>query len=587
MIFNKQYSNKLTIIVCFTLSTFLSAQSFAAEFAEVTEVTEDKNYKENKKDNCKLYEPKIFKQSKIKNASDKRIGKVKVCVLNVFDPSEPKENKAIFRLANFLHITTNHKYINEQLLFEPGDSFNGREIQESERILRNNDYIQSADISTTPNPNNPDEIDILVKTSDSWTTQPTFSFGSGGGKTTSSIGLREDNLFGEGIRFSIKHRRDIDRDSTQFKYSDKTFISSNKSIYLEYENSTDGFVKAINIEKPYSSLNTNTNYGFNYRKEIRQNGFFILEREDYYYDNVQEKFDVFFGKSKGFLEEKTIRHTFGLQSNYDFIDNIVDNSPNKITAQKDISDYPVQAVDTENYAPYYEIKYIQDKFKKVYNVRSINKGEDRNYGYEISLRTGFSDTSLYSDEKKLFQEFSLTKAFNIGKHAEMAIENKVALEKVSGEDLHARTQLNFEYLKTQIRQYKFYSSIDIDYSANEVNGDQVYLDNITGLRGYPIRYLTGKRSIKFSAEERIYFKRNLWEVIDVGAALFYDIGFITGEAELDQFNIPYYRSFGIGLRLGSKRASSLGIFHLDLAKPLDLPNDDNSFKFAIELKDKF
>ena len=40
---------------------------------------------------------------------------------NVFDPSKPGENNALYRLANRWHIVTRDSVIRNQLLFRPGD----------------------------------------------------------------------------------------------------------------------------------------------------------------------------------------------------------------------------------------------------------------------------------------------------------------------------------------------------------------------------------------------------------------------------------------------------------------------------------
>lgn len=60
------------------------------------------------------------------------IGKIIYDKENVFDPTRSGENKSLFRLANRLHIITRDSVIRHQLLFETGDVFSARLLQESE-----------------------------------------------------------------------------------------------------------------------------------------------------------------------------------------------------------------------------------------------------------------------------------------------------------------------------------------------------------------------------------------------------------------------------------------------------------------------
>ncbi len=59
-----------------------------------------------------------------------------VTVDNVFDPSNPDEDKALYRWANSVHVLTRDKAVQDILLFAPGDPFIARLLDESARALR-------------------------------------------------------------------------------------------------------------------------------------------------------------------------------------------------------------------------------------------------------------------------------------------------------------------------------------------------------------------------------------------------------------------------------------------------------------------
>ena len=72
------------------------------------------------------------------------IGQIRVTVGDVFDPSIPAEDKWLYRTANRLHINTRQPIIRNQLLFKTGEPYVHRIVQETERILRGNDFLYDA-----------------------------------------------------------------------------------------------------------------------------------------------------------------------------------------------------------------------------------------------------------------------------------------------------------------------------------------------------------------------------------------------------------------------------------------------------------
>src|SRR5262245_52808047 len=95
------------------------------------------------------------------------VGDVILHVEDVFDPSNPKEDHLLFRLANRLHRNTRDEVIERQLLFKPGDRYSRHALDESERILRQNRYLYDVDIR--PVRYGDGRVDLEVVTRDVWT----------------------------------------------------------------------------------------------------------------------------------------------------------------------------------------------------------------------------------------------------------------------------------------------------------------------------------------------------------------------------------------------------------------------------------
>jgi outer membrane protein assembly factor BamA len=138
---------------------------------------------------------------------------------SIFDLDEPQENKALYRLANRAHITTRTNVIYQQLLFREGEKLSSSALQESERILRGNRYIQDASIETVQQEDG--TVDVNVRTSDVWTLIPKVSFSRSGGENKSNIGIREMNLLGTGMEVEAFYRSNVDRDSTIVRFADR------------------------------------------------------------------------------------------------------------------------------------------------------------------------------------------------------------------------------------------------------------------------------------------------------------------------------------------------------------------------------
>ena len=179
----------------------------------------------------------------------------------MFGPDERLDNipllpdlTFIFRLANLLHIDTKEEVIRRELLVKEGDPADPFLLEESERNLRALPYIRQVKVGTVPV--SPDEVDVIVVTQDTWTTQPRASFGFGGGTHRTSFGLVETNLLGYGKRVRLIYRTGLDRTTSLFEYDDPRVLGSRWSASGDYQDTSDGRVAEGVLEYPFFSLET-------------------------------------------------------------------------------------------------------------------------------------------------------------------------------------------------------------------------------------------------------------------------------------------------------------------------------------------
>ena len=137
------------------------------------------------------------------------VGEIRINNQDIFDLDDPKENNALFRLANKLHIRTRPGVLRRMLLFKSGEPLSVRLIEETERLLRSNGYLY--DVSIRPVAYHDGVVDIDVTTRDTWSLYPGLSFGRAGGANSGSIGLEENNLLGTGVSLGVSRSSDVDR----------------------------------------------------------------------------------------------------------------------------------------------------------------------------------------------------------------------------------------------------------------------------------------------------------------------------------------------------------------------------------------
>jgi outer membrane protein assembly factor BamA len=200
-------------------------------------------------------------------AAGATIGRIIIDKQNVFDPSKPGENKSIYRLANRWHIITRDAVIEQQLLFRTGDRFSQRMLEESERLLRANNYLFDAKI--LPIRYADGIVDIRVWTRDLWTLMPGFSVSRSGGENRTRVELSERNLLGRGVKLRVSYVKNVDRDSTSFEYSDRNLGKSWTSVFFKYSDSSDGGTTQFNLTRPFYALDSRWSTGVTFFDDER------------------------------------------------------------------------------------------------------------------------------------------------------------------------------------------------------------------------------------------------------------------------------------------------------------------------------
>ena len=170
---------------------------------------------------------------------------INVTVDNVFDPSNPKEDKALYRWANKVHVRTHDSVIESALLFRVGDRYEARVLDESARALRGRGYLADVEIGPESYDAVANTVAVDVRVRDSWTLAPELKLSHRGGQSEWAIGLDDRNLFGTGKQVQIIEKSLFDRDETLLSYGDSNLPGSRVRLNARYADASDGYRHAL------------------------------------------------------------------------------------------------------------------------------------------------------------------------------------------------------------------------------------------------------------------------------------------------------------------------------------------------------
>jgi outer membrane protein assembly factor BamA len=507
-------------------------------------------------------------------AAGATIGEIQVVPQDIFDLSDPKENNVMFRFANALHIVTRPGVLRRLVLFRSGEPLSLHAIEETERLMRANQ--QFYDVCIRPIAWNDGVADIEIRTRDTWSLDPGLSFSRTGGANSTGIGFTEENLLGTGTTIGFTRKSDVDRTGTEFTFGNQHLFGGWTALNYTFSDLDDGESQSLGIARPFYSLDTrwaaSAAASTDDRIDSVYSGGVIVGQ----YRHRQDSAQVSGGWSRGLVEGWTRRYSLGLT----YRDDRYELDP----ARTPPSQLPA---DQTLVAPFLRYEVIEDHFEKFSNRDLIGRPEYFLTGFSSSAQlgyafAGFGSTSeqwLYSGQVSNGYEFS-------GDHVLLLA---AAFSGQSGSEDSETQSLggSASYYGSQGKHTLFYASIALDtvFSADLTNLLLIGGDN--GLRGYPLRYQTGKHRALLTVEERLYTDWYPFRLFRIGAAAFLDVGRAWGGDEINRADPGWLANAGFGLRIISARSSSGSVWHIDLAFPISPAPGVDPVQFLVKTRRSF
>jgi len=497
---------------------------------------------------------------------------------NIFD--EEAENAiALHHWANSLHIVTKPFVIEERLVFQQGDEVSIGDLAEAEAILRREIYIANAQVEATNLCDATKPNTVTVTTQDNWSLVPTFSFGRSGGENSSLIGVRDSNLLGLGVYTQFRYTSDEQRSGYQLGFASAFHWVRHANVRLNLADNDDGERFQFVFNKPFYHVGTDTmQYAevLNFRRveDIFQNG------------ETRNSLDI---------DQTFFRGAFGWNVSAS------QNHARRIIVGVDLSDttFSFDAMspsfnplflpeDREYQFPWVAYEFLDRNIKVKQDVRLIKQPEDINFGWFYRLQFGLetNDTREGSDfgyhlSASAERAFELSDWLFLFETDFRAILNTTAKDVVQ---MSSRIDAFYRYSNV----IGYYARFSGDFSSGQFLDIPIAIDDDSGVRGYPNQYQHGAHRISASVETRFYTNYNVYQLFEVGFAGFFDIG-RAFNGETAQFNEDdgILSSVGIGARFYSNKASSPGVVHLDITKPLTDGNGVDSLEWSVQFRRSF
>jgi len=514
-----------------------------------------------------------------------RIGKIDVQVDDVFETRESLA--APYRLANGLHISTHAATIASQLLFRTGDTFSRQSLDETERLLRSQRYLNDASIAPVRY-NADNTVDVVVKVHDVWTLSPGLSFGRKGGANNTRLEFEDTNFMGLGKQVSLSRSANVDRTSWKLLYKDPNLLGSWWNLTTSYAALSDGGEKILQLGRPFYSLDSRWSFDVggsdtaNTLSEYARGH--VIDR----FHMQEQLFDIGGGISSGLHDGWTTRYLAGVR-----------HESRDFAAVPGFT-YSAVPEDRAHVYPWVGVELVEDRYLKTRDLDQVGRTEDIYLGSSARFEVGYAATAFGSTDNAYMLRSALQTGTQLGESQYLIGTVDFIGRLQNGEMRNAVTDLNARYYFRQSPRSVFFASASTAFAKRLDPEEQLLLGGDNGLRGYPLRYLAGSRRSLVTLEERFYSSWQPLKLVNVGAAVFFDAGRSWGNdryadnpalvPDLDaesNASRGWLKDIGVGLRLGSARSGLGNVLHIDLAFPLDGGSDLNRMQFLVETKRSF
>lgn len=505
------------------------------------------------------------------------IREIRFNIEDVFDLSNPEEDKRLYRFANRIHIRSKQSTLESILLPQAGDPFDARLSDESARALRARDFISEASVVPMDYDERSNSVALQVNTQDAWSLTPDLKFSRGGGENEYAFGVSEENLFGLGKEVTLTRSRDIDRTETFFEYADANVRGTRTRLDVILTDASDGHRRELTAGRPFFALDSRWAVETSLNDTSRVDSMYGLGEVIDAFGHEIDAYSFWGGWSRGMRNNRTVRWQTGVTSD-----------ERRFRPSPDFGTPVLLPEDRKLVYPWFGIQIAEDDFREMRELNDMGRTEDVAIGLQLSAQLGYASKDYGSDRDAAIFFARAHKGWEPGGTGNLfLLDIEAQARSESGNTRNAILSSTLRYYHRNLGRHLMTVSLNSTIGDQLDDENQILLGGDSGLRGYPLRYQSGEASAVLTLEQRFFTDKYIWRLLRVGYAVFADIGRVWGSDARGVPNLGTLYDVGIGLRFTSPRASSRSVIHIDLAFPVNAPADVDAVQLSIEKKSSF
>ena len=479
---------------------------------------------------------------------------------NIFEPIPPGRFSGFYRLANRLHIRTRSVTVRDQLLFAPGQPWRAERVKETERLLRDLEYLEPERIQSRVVG---DSVDVEVVTRDQWTTNPELNLERGGGRTFGSIGLTERNLLGLGVGLAFSLRSEPAGHSHALDVGARRIFHTPLEAQFHASTGSAGVTNGVLLRVPFRSLDDSRSWTVIARRGTSDHLLFhrgeVAAR--FPFENVQTQVEYGFGErtATGLVR----RYAVGLQ--------VQDRHYGATVPEPGATvRFPGGQERLDMHFVSGRFTLWQPRFIERRGVEMFDPVEDFDVGSLASVETGLVLRSLGSTADEALMRMRLDAGCVTDRFGFGWIRTRYMTRMRAGTLREATAHLDARWVQQPRRDMAIVIAALGEASQHAARETQNVIGGLNGLRAYPVQALAGTQVLRLNAETRWVAARDVWDLASVGGAVFVDAAHAwspIGDAQ------SWHHDAGVGLRLSFPHASMHQVLRFDLAFPLSPTRD--------------
>ena len=398
---------------------------------------------------------------------------------------------------------------------------------------------------------------VVVRTQDSWTTNPKLSFGTEGGRTFYSYGIEENNILGYGKSVGFAHDENGDRRSNSVSYGDPRFLGTRLRLGGAYSDSSDGDSGSAFLTRPFYALDSDNAVSMSWHRSLGD-GVIVRDGETYSEHRIRQRVtEASIGQRLNDDRLFVNRFEMGWYSErrqYQAATNTNGPLPDNI----------------EMSGPTVGWSWVVPRYVKETYVDRMEQVEDFNLGNEFTLRGGWMPKATGSDrDRSLFyardqQGLSLGE----GRFALAALTISGRTRAGAWENASLSAAGNLIWKSGWVGDQTWVAHLEGVTGRYLDRDSQVTLGGGSGLRGYKFDAFAGGKALLLNLENRFFVPGEFLHLMRFGGVLFFDSGVVAREGS--GFAPARIKSdVGAGLRVGSTRSRGGAVGRVDLAYALN------------------